>query len=191
MNNKNINWNTQRVWNEIEKDLTVKKIIPTWIYYLAALIIIVLLLNVFHVYRFNNHKNKFNIANIINEPILDTIFISDTIVKIEKEYISKNSEKIIFKEKIVHDTILQYKYITKMDTVFIEKAQLIANLENDSNINSENEITFAKYNFMHTSNSDNNKNNKIKFRFRNQQVIKHNKEYLTQNKQSIFIFQLK
>ena len=177
MENKNITWNKQKVWDEIENNLTVKKL-PVWVYYLAATIIIVLLINIFHVHRFN----KYSLTNNI-----DTIFISDTIIRteIEKKTICKTEEKIIYKEKIKHDTILEYKYFTITDTIFVKTAEYLAVNDSNSNKTIQNEITFSKYNFMQQTNN-NSKNRKIKFRFRNQEVIKHNEKYLTQNKQSFF-----
>ena len=137
---------------------------------------------IFHIHRFN----KYSLTNNI-----DTIFISDTIIKtkIEKNTICKTKEKIIYKDKIIHDTIWEYKYFTKTDTVFIKDIEYLAINNNDSNEITHEEIVFSKYNFMQQTNN-NTKNKNIKFHFRSRQVINQDAEYLTKNKQSFFKYQI-
>ncbi len=176
-------WNKKRVWNEIENNLETKKaLLPTWVYYMAASIVVILLLNVFYINKLNNVKNNYTTENKI-----DTIVICDTIFKnnIVENIVYKTDEKIIYKEKTIHDTVVDYKYIVEIDTVFIDNNNSIAENKIDTN---NNKIAFSKYDFSNQK-TDNDEKISIKFKIGRRQSPK-NTEYFVKNKTSFLKYQI-
>ncbi len=177
------NWNKKRVWDKIEDNLETKTIlIPTWVYYMAASIIAVLLLNVFYINKLNNFKTNYTTENKI-----DTVFVLDTIVKnnIVENIVYKTNEKIIYKQKTVYDTIFDYKYIVEIDTFFIEKNNQTAEDKTDTD---RNKVAFSKYDFSNQKINNSEKIN-IKFKIGRRQSPK-NTEYYVKNKTSFLKYQI-
>lgn len=177
------NWNKQRVWNEIENNLERKTVIlPTWVYYMAASIIVILLFNLFYINKLNNLKN-----NYISENKTDTVFINDTIFekKIVENIVYKTNEKIVYKQKTVYDTVFENKYIVKIDTFFIENKN---NITDEKIVDNKDKIVFSKYNFSNMKINSNEKIN-IKINIIPKQ-INNNQEYFVKNKSNFFKYEL-
>lgn len=174
----NSNYNKNMVWDRINSDKKVKKIIPIWLYYAAASIAVVLL---FNFWTFNTIQNKNteilvlkneieknksikekNIIKYVHETIIDTVFVEQQVVK----YLTKTkydtikiTEFIATKElKTIHDTIYIIKYINNI----IEDKEIIA--LNDS-VQINNKVLFARIKNFTNNLKKNSKRDKINFRF--------------------------
>ncbi len=134
---KNIDSNSSELWNRIEGELKKKKIIPIWIYSIAASFTLFLLLGFASLYIIDNKNEQIvklenNIEQILKQQNkvkvqtkyiknTDTIFISKNIIKPIKTIKYKTVLKTIKETDTIYNTITQ----TVFDTIYINKQNFI------------------------------------------------------------------
>lgn len=144
-----IKHNKDLVWERIDERMKKKKIIPFWIYYAAASII--LLIGMYTIFKFKLDDKNNEIAGLINRIELQqsnnqlTKIVKS--VKLKIDTVKILNEKIVgipvqlFDTLVVHDTIT--KTLFKKDTIYInsditqkpEKNLLVQDKISDNQIN--------------------------------------------------------
>lgn len=127
--------NKDRPWDLIEYRLEKKRIIPLWLYYAAAFLI--LLLGIGFLFNQEMKLKNMEVAQL-NEKLIEfkNRASNEKIKIIEKtDTVNVISEKIVYVQSVKHDTVMKFDTITKLltqiDTVFIkeEAFELIAENE--------------------------------------------------------------
>ena len=148
------NYTASNVWDKIETNKKSKKIIPIWLPYVAASIVLILLFNFWNINTIKNKnieiselKNKIkeiknnesnNVIKYVSEKIIDTIFVEKQIVKYltKVEYDTIMQKEIVVKKdvKTIHDTIYIQEYIINEENDIDENIVLNDSLEDQNNL---------------------------------------------------------
>jgi hypothetical protein len=174
-----IRHNKDLVWEKIEDRMKKKKIIPYWIYYAAASIL--LLISMYTIFKFKLDGKNSEIASLKGKIDLQQANIQLTKIKKSVECridtVKILNEKIVglpvqlFDTLVVHDTIT--KTLVKRDTIYINSDQV---KKPENNLLVQENISDNQIHDTYFKNKKKNRNRRFIFQFGKQQTENQNIE---------------